>query len=634
MNLLPVKLSRTLLALPAALLCAALSGAIIALAEEAKPKPSEGDRFKPVPAEKSKEGTDTAKDEAGSSKAGPPAPKQSPGREEPRGDSTAAVNAAEAKPAGKADSEPDEGPPLPSPEHSEDLLPSVAEEQPGFIPDVSPKDLTTQPPPAGDIAIFESPLRNPLLPTQSAEELISRYDGNPGFDLDDNFARVVVPRGSIRGSTETKQFQITGGLKVFYNDVIMSGDSADIDEKQETAVIRGNVSIVDPQYTLKTDQLVVYFGDKRFEATGFVQFNKNPKPGQDQPNFSLGKKDRLREYFAGQRFELYCSKLFYDWESKEMLAVQGVRIVHPSFNGTLEQLGYNDKTKVYEMSGQVQLEATDYEWIFSNKLGDDKDEKKIRAITKQPTTITCDRLKYSEETGVAEFYANSGGTVKFDQTQRIITGAYIEVNDKTKDFYAEGNEGAQARYEQTDGTWLYEAELISRDQTSDDLSKALEGQVTADAGSITFNYDRKRLEMRDGIKISAATKTITANELVQDDTAKYFLLNGNVTVKPDEDSEIYAAQIYVDTANDVFTFVGLVQGKFNSDDVKGLVPEANAPGSGPGGVSGSPTGAPAAGLFQQQGPLPPGQRQASRARKEDAGEKDKKDGANVAEGRR
>lgn len=543
-----------------------------------------------------------------------------------------AVNAAEAGPSAADEADEDTGPPLPSPERSEDLLPRIAQDQPGFIPDVAPKDLLTQPAPAAEIERFTSPLGVGLLPTQSAEELISRYDGNPGFNLEQNYARIVIPRGNIRGSTETKQFQIDGGLKVYYNEVTITGDRAEIDEKQETAVIQGNVTIVDPQYTLKTDKLLVHFGDKRFEATGFVQFNKNPKPGQDQPNFNLGKKDRLREYFAGQRFELYCGRLFYDWETKELLAVDAVRIVHPSFNGTLEQLGYNDKTKVYEMSGQVELEATEYEWIFTNRLADAKDDKKIRAITKEPTKITCERLKYSEETGVAEFYANSGGNVRFDQTQRIITGAYIEVNDKTKDFYAEGMEGAPARYEQTDGNWLYEAELISRNQTSGDLNKALEGQVTADAGSITFNYDRKRLEMRNGIRISAATRTITANELVQDDTAKYFLLNGNVMVKPDDDSEIYAAQIYVDTANDVFTFVGLVQGKFKSDDVTALVPKTEAPGTGPGGVSGTPN-APAAGLFQQQGPLP-GNRQTSDAEGEGDGTPEKEGGSNVAEGRR
>jgi lipopolysaccharide assembly outer membrane protein LptD (OstA) len=272
--------------------------------------------------------------------------------------------------------------------------------------------------------------------------------------------------------------------------------------------------------------------------------------------------------------------------------------------------------------------VTDYEWIFSNRLADDKDEKKIRSITKEPTKITCDRMQYSEETGVAAFFANSGGTVRFDQTQRVITGSYLEVNDKTKDFYVEGTSEAAAKYEQTDGRWLYEAGLISGDKTSADLNKALEGQITANARSITFNYDRKRIEMREGVTITAASKTITANELVQDDTAKYFLLNGNVVVKPDDASEIHAAQIYVDTDKDIFTFVGLVQGNFKSDDVSGLVPD-QAAGAGAGGVSGTPGGqpgtGPAAGIFLQ----PPVQRQVS-----DSDKDTKNGGSNVAEGKR
>jgi hypothetical protein len=183
------------------------------------------------------------------------------------GDGDEPVNAAEAGPPLNVRSGPDPGPPQPSPEHSADLfLPSIAQDQSGFIPDVAPQDLITQPPPLAAPERYLSPLGTGLLPTQSAEQLIARFDQNPGLDLDANFARIVVPRGNIRGSTETKQFQIDGGLKVFYDDVTITGDRADIDEKGETAIIRGNVSIVDPQYTLKTDELRVYFGDKRTES--------------------------------------------------------------------------------------------------------------------------------------------------------------------------------------------------------------------------------------------------------------------------------------------------------------------------------------------------------------------------------
>ncbi len=51
---------------------------------------------------------------------------------------------------------------------------------------------------------------------------------------------------------------------------------------------------------------------------------------------------------------------------------------------------------------------------------------------------------------------------------------------------------------------------------------------------------------------------------MQDETAKFFLLRDNVLIKPNADSEVHAAQVYVDTANDIITFVGLVQGKAKS----------------------------------------------------------------------
>jgi len=531
----------------------------------------------------------------------------------------------------------EEGPPGPSPEHSEDLLPGFAQEQPGFIPDVSPQDLMTQPGPAAQVDPFSTPLGPSRLPTQSASQIITRADMNPEIDLPDNFARIVVPTGTITGSTKTKQFHIEGGLKIYYNKVIITGQTADIDEKNEVAVIRGSVAIVDPQYTLNTDELRIYFNDKRFEALGFVQFKKEAKPGQSEPNLALEKKERVREYFAGQRFELYCKKLFYNWNSKEMSALDSVRLVHPSFNGTMERMDYNDKDKVYEMSGTVILEVTDYEWIFSNQLADAKDEKKIRAITANPTKITCDRMQYSEETGIAEFYALSGAQVKFDQSVRVVTAAYMEVNDKTKDFYAEGVPEQKAHYEQTDGQWLFDAEVLSRQDSSADLQKALEGKLTAEARTITFNYDRKRLEMQDGVSVAGETQTINADEMIQDETAKFFLLHGNVLVKPDADNELRAAQIYVDTENDVFTFVGLVQGKLKDEQIPSLIPETAET---PGAAGGSGNLAPAEGLFQQQGPLPgeqPGRSvskakpRGQKSRREDGPPPGAQDSANVAE---
>ncbi len=204
---------------------------------------------------------------------------------------------------------------------TDQTFPKFAEQQPGFIPDAqTPSELLNPAPPA-DLG-FSTQLGPAKLSAMDTESLIANQAGSPSLDLPNNFARVVVPTGSIEGSTETKQFHIEGGLIIYYSEVTITGDSADIDEKSEIAILKGNVTITDPKYTLTTDELRIQFADKRFEATGFVQFKKNADPSQEQtPIMSRSKKDRVREYFAGQQFELYCSKLFYNWETKEMTAL-------------------------------------------------------------------------------------------------------------------------------------------------------------------------------------------------------------------------------------------------------------------------------------------------------------------------
>jgi lipopolysaccharide export system protein LptA len=371
--------------------------------------------------------------------------------------------------------------------------------------------------------------------------------------------------------------------------VTITGETADIDEKNEIAVLYGDVNIVDPKYSLKTEELRIAFEDKQFQATGFVQFKKVSDPEKEEPDLSLPKKDRLREYFAGQQFELFCRELFYDWEAKQLTAVDSVRLVHPSFNGALDRLDYNDETKEYEMSGNVDLEVTDYDWIFANELVEPEDEQRVRALAEGSTLVKCDRLRYAEEAGIAEFYAVPGGEVLFKQQTRDVRAAYAEVNDETKDFYAEGAEGRQVRYHQTDGSWLFDGGLVDREEVSEELSEALEQELAVDADTLAYNFDRKRMELHGNVVVKSAQRSITAAEVIQDETAKFFLLRGNVKIEPDANSTVQAAQVYLDTENDVITFVGLVQGQMRSEDI----PSAEE-------VAEEGEYTPAAGLFQQQ----------------------------------
>ena len=469
-------------------------------------------------------------------------------------------NSAEAPPPGAARQEP-VGPQIrPEPPS----LPSIAQDQPGFIPDKTPEDLFQQPPAQTARERYHSMLGDSKLPPGEVGSIISDQAQNPANGIAQNQARVIsLPGGSIEGSIRDKKFQYRGGVVIFYYGVEISAEEADIDEKAETALLRQNVEIVDPNYSLKTNELRIFFGKKKFEALGFVQFVKNAKASSNQPNLSLPKKDRLRESFSAQQFELYCNKLYYDWGTKELTALQAVRMEHPSFSGTMERLEYNDKDKTYMMEGGVGLNVSQYDWIFKNQLVDAKDEAKVRAVTNQPTKITADKVTFSDETAIAQFYALNGKQVIFDQTERKVTSNYMEVNDKTKDFYAEGTVGAPAVFDQTNGQWLLESGMISKQDASEDLKKMLAKPMTAKAKTITFNYDRKRLEMREAVEVTSESQQLKAGEMIQDETAKFFLVRDNVFIKTDDKTEMHAAQVYVDTANDVYTFVGMVTGKGN-----------------------------------------------------------------------
>ena len=415
---------------------------------------------------------------------------------------------------------------------------------------------------------FDSLLSDSRLPDGQVPDIISRQQARPGMGLMDNYAWLSVPTGNVRGSTETKQFKMDGGVIIYFDEVTISGDEADIDEKNEIAVLRGNVNIIDPKYTLKTDELRLLFNEKKFQASGFVSFKKLSDRSKTDPDMSLQPKDRLREYFAAREFELSCGKLFYNWDTREMIAIENVRMNHPVFQGSMYRIDYDDQAKEYLMTGGIKLEVEEYDWIFDNELAAEEDEQKLRALTDGKTTITCDRLAYEEASGVAKFFSEASRQVKFEQPKREITAAYIEINDDTKDFYAEGSINQKMEYSQTDGEWLFAGGLIDADTVSDDLNETMQEAMNAEALTLEYNFERKRIEMHGEVKVTSGQKVLQAGELIQDETAKFFLLRDNVLVRPDADSSVYCAQVYVDTANDVFTFVGLVQGSFVSEDLE------------------------------------------------------------------
>jgi lipopolysaccharide export system protein LptA len=456
-----------------------------------------------------------------------------------------------------------------------DQLPSFAQEQPGSISS-GPEGLLMRSPPVDGFSTLLGPSE---LPQGSVSDSINQRIGVPGYELKTNFGRLLVPNGTITGSTRTKQFKIEGGLVVYYDQVRITADSGLIDEQAEIAVLSGNVSISDPKYTLVTDELRIRFGEKQFQATGFVQFKKLADSSKSEPRLDLPKKDRLREYFSGQQFELYCMNLHYNWDNKQLVAIDAVRLVHPSFAGTMDRLDYDDRSKTYAINGSVVLELDKYDWIFSNRLANEADEAKARALTTQPTSITCDRLLYSDESGLAQFFSQPGSKVVFDQTERKIEAAYIEVNDKSKDFHVEGSVGQPLLYNQTDGEWLFAAGIINRQETSSELADTLAQPLDASAQRMTYNFDRRRLELSGDVLLRSATRKLQAQSIIQDETSKFFLMQGNVLIEPDDKSKIYAAQVYLDTENDVVSFVGLVQGNFFNEDLAAPASAADESGS-------------------------------------------------------
>ncbi len=343
------------------------------------------------------------------------------------------------------------------------------------------------------------------------------------------FVRMLVPNGRITGNTTDKLYHIEGGIEIFYYNTMMKGDTADVDQNKETAVLIGNAFVEDPEYRINCDQIEVAYNENWLKATGFVQFERY-NVGIADLQSGADKKTRMITAFKNEITKVYCSELEYNWETEYFSAKGEVKVVQEDTVIEASQMYYDSKSGEYVLTGDVLFSAESYGWLFDSGVVEKEDEKTAKALTKKKTTIACDEMRVNESSGKMLCIMTDNAATDTDSPS--------EGSDNAKNVSADIGltqiEEAVDTAKETDSSHVNSDESIEEEAVEPKESEPKKSSTqTKPNDQVVVDQGDKKLEC-DIFEVDDSAKLIRAQGNV-----KYYQQNGNWLiegglVKPDE----------------------------------------------------------------------------------------------------
>jgi lipopolysaccharide assembly outer membrane protein LptD (OstA) len=394
----------------------------------------------------------------------------------------------------------------------------------------------------------EKPFEQEILTTEQAVKLALEVKAK---GLSKEYARVVVGSGRIKGNTQQKEYDMEGRISLYYRDITADAMEGHIDQNSETVDLRDSVRLVDPNYELSCEDLRIRFPEKAFVAKTFVKFKKKTT-GKEPTGEEVPKRERTINVFKNEPTEVYANVLTYNWDTEEMMAKGEVKVLQKDLSSTMDTLEYNPSAKTYRMTGSVFMTLLDTEWIFENKLVEERDVDLARALTENETTIEADFVETGEDSDISTMRGNTEAQVAIAQDDKVLYADSVVFDDGNKMMTAEGS----VAFYQQNGEWLRKGKLIEG-EPDEDTKKFLEREVVSMSDQMTLNYDRRVLHQWGNVKVVSGDEMLVADDLVFDDTAKELRLEGNVTYFRGEDEYVLAEKLFIDTDKNIIRFSGI-----------------------------------------------------------------------------
>lgn len=421
-------------------------------------------------------------------------------------------------------------------------------------------------------------------PPAQAERPEAKASTEVKMSLPKGFARIVVPNGRITGDTGEKKYHVEGGVEIYWEDIVIKADTADIDDAAETASLSGNVDATDPTYNMKASNMKVRFKDKLMDASEFVQFSKL-KAETEKPAADASKRARITTILKNNKTKVYCNALTYNWDKGDFEATGEVKIVQDDLSADCDKLSYVKDGKQYTMEGSVFVTLSKYEWLFTNNIIEKPDEKVGRTLAKQDSTLSANTVVFGEDSEVATADGTPEKKAVIEQKDKRVEAPHIVIDDRTKDFTASGG----VTMHQDSGDWLLESEQIKREQGDEDFIKEVKNPLDVTGDKMDYYYEKKNLDVDGNVKVQGKEKAAASDTLTYDDETKLLVFDKNVVITRGKKEHMFCDHVEINTDKRTFTFKGGVDGFFRYSTEQETTTTGGT-GAGAGGQSQPPSG--------------------------------------------
>ncbi|RAP33226.1 hypothetical protein DID75_02850 [Candidatus Marinamargulisbacteria bacterium SCGC AG-410-N11] len=217
------------------------------------------------------------------------------------------------------------------------------------------------------------------------------------------------------------------------------------------------------------------------------------------------------------------------------------------------QHGFNLNSKEYVVSGNKMVIYIDDDYsemsgnIFAKRKAKPTTnmtlDKRERDMRSKPTYLTCEYMKYTNKDDNDE--VNIFGNIHIYQGNRVIKGDKGLFNKQKNYYQIEGNVVFQA----PDLIWLLNKNKNFQNQ---DIAKSIKMNVKITADKMSFDSDKKRIEMTGNVKFTQSDKTITCKKLIYKDDKEELTLMGAINIIKDKNEKLKCHYLVLNLQDESF----------------------------------------------------------------------------------
>lgn len=336
--------------------------------------------------------------------------------------------------------------------------------------------------------------------------------------------KVSIKADLIERDERGDTVEATGNAVIKYRDVTFSGPKMLVDFERKTITGENGVTIRDKYSETRADKVFADWSANDATLSGGVEM------------LHTGRKE-TKDRKEIEPFTLKADKLDYNWKSKKGTA--GGKPVMTSRGRwvSADRIDFDAGKGLYDLHGGVKMHQNDGRWLKEKGYIDDDDDERIWKVARDAADAWCDEAHFNEE----KDYFRMNGNVRIEQKDRNMASDWLEMDGKRKRFAA----GGSVHLFQTRGDWLFEADLVDKDE-DEDVKKRVRGRLDVYADLLESNYGDKKMHLGGNVYARQDESTFEGEHVWHDDKTKKTIIEGNVRVNDEDGKALKAERVVYD----------------------------------------------------------------------------------------